>query len=320
MRVLLTGASGCVGHYITEALLQQTDWEIAPVARNPAKLNLDGLDDPRVEIVTADLQAVETLAPLAKEVDAAILAATAWGGPREIMAVNVEKTLSLMQMLDPQRCKQIIYFSTASILDFEHRLLPEAGEIGTDYIRSKYECYRRLAALSGLPPLTVVFPTLVLGGDDRKPQSHLSAGLPAIAKWAGLASWFRAEGSFHFIHARDIAQIVRYLLQNPSSVRREYVLGNAALSVDGLLAELCGYWGRRVRGYIALTPELTEFVIRVFRIQMADWDRFCLQKRHLTHRHPVTPADFGLTPCCPTLTAALQLAGLPQRTHRAVAS
>ena len=28
--------------------------------------------------------------------------------------------------------------------------LPEAGQIGTDYIRSKYECHRRYLKLSGL--------------------------------------------------------------------------------------------------------------------------------------------------------------------------
>lgn len=316
MRVLLTGASGCIGHYLIEALLQETPWELVLVARNPAKLNLDGLDDPRVTIVAADLQNVEDLAPILADIDTAILAATAWGGSREMMAVNVEKTLRLIQLLDPDRCRQVIYFSTASILDYDCQLLPAAGKLGTDYIRSKYECYCRLLESDRLPPLTVVFPTLVLGGDDRKPRSHLSAGLPAAAKWASLARWFRTEGSFHFIHARDVAQIVRSLLETPSTDRREYVLGNPAVSANDLIAELCSYLGYRIWGRAPLTPWLIDFFIQTFRIQMADWDRFCLQQRHLVHRQAVTPADFGLVPHCPTLAIAFRLAGLPQAADR----
>lgn len=311
MRILITGASGCIGHYLIEAFLQETDCELVLVVRNPAKLAIAGLEaNPRAEIVTADLREVEALAPVLATVDAAVLAATAWGDPHETLTVNVEKTLRLMQLLDRQRCQQIIYFSTASILDYDHRLLPQAGALGTDYIRSKYECYRQLADLPDLPPLTIVFPTLVLGGGDRQPKSHLSAGLPDAPQWAGFARWFRTEGSFHFIHARDIAQMVRHLAVNPSGERREFVLGNPALSADDLIRAVCDCAGMPVRGYFSLTPWLTEAIIKIFRIQMAPWDRYCLQQRHLIHRHPVTPADFGLTPHCPTLQDAFRLAGL----------
>lgn len=314
MRILITGASGCIGHYLVETLLQVTDCDLVLVARNPAKLKLDGLVPPRVEIVTADLRDLEGLAPVFGTIDTAILAATAWGDPQETLTVNVENTLQLMQRLDPQRCQQIIYFSTASILDYDHNLLPQAGELGTDYIRSKYECYRRLQALDNLPPLSVVFPTLVLGGDDRKPASHISAGLPDALKWAGLARWFCTEGSFHFLHARDIAQVVCYLATHPSrDRRREYILGNPAIAANELIGDLCDWAGKPIRRQISLTPWLVDGIIKLFRIQMAPWDRYCLQKRHLTHRHPVTPANFGLTPYCPTLKDALRLAGLPCR-------
>ena len=310
MRILITGASGCIGHYLVEAFLQETNCNLVLVARNPAKLKLDGLVPPRVEIVTADLRAPESLAPILGTVDTAILAATAWGNPHETRAVNVDHTLYLMQHLDPQRCQQIIYFSTASILDYDHHLLPQAGELGTDYIRSKYECYRRLQALDGLPPLTILFPTLVLGGDARKPKSHLSAGLPDARQWAGLARWFRTEGSFHFLHARDIAQVVRYLATHPSQEHREFVLGNSAISANDLIRDLCDWAGKPAYGHFPLTPWLIDGIIKLFRIQMAPWDRFCLQKRHLVHRQPVTPEDFGLTAYCPTLEEAFRLAGL----------
>ena len=66
-------------------------------------------------------------------------------------------------------CEQVIYLSTASVLNNENKPLKEAGEIGTDYIRSKYDCLHQIEKLAIFPKITTVFPTLVLGGDDKKP-------------------------------------------------------------------------------------------------------------------------------------------------------
>ncbi|WP_310413618.1 NAD-dependent epimerase/dehydratase family protein, partial [Chamaesiphon sp. OTE_8_metabat_110] len=41
MRILVTGASGCVGHYISETLIQNTDHELFLFVRNPVKLQVD---------------------------------------------------------------------------------------------------------------------------------------------------------------------------------------------------------------------------------------------------------------------------------------
>ncbi|MFN6198841.1 MAG: NAD-dependent epimerase/dehydratase family protein, partial [Dolichospermum sp.] len=40
-RILVTGASGCIGHYITEALIQNTNYELYLLVRNPDKLQID---------------------------------------------------------------------------------------------------------------------------------------------------------------------------------------------------------------------------------------------------------------------------------------
>ena len=85
-----------------------------------------------------------------------------------------------MNLLNPERCEQVIYFSTASVLNNENKPLKEAGEIGTDYIRSKYDCLHQIEKLAIFPKITTVFPTLVLGGDDKKPYSHLTSGIPEV--------------------------------------------------------------------------------------------------------------------------------------------
>lgn len=50
-RIFITGASGCIGHYITEALIQQTDHELFLLVRNPQKLRLKYLDRSRVHLL-----------------------------------------------------------------------------------------------------------------------------------------------------------------------------------------------------------------------------------------------------------------------------
>ena len=126
-RIFITGASGCVGQYIVEALIQQTDHELFLLVRNPAKLTVDVEQRPGVQVITGDLLHIEGHEALLKTMDVAILTAAAWGDPQQTQLVNVTKTLALLKRLDPSRCRQVIYFSTASILDQQNRLLAEAG-------------------------------------------------------------------------------------------------------------------------------------------------------------------------------------------------
>jgi nucleoside-diphosphate-sugar epimerase len=322
-RIFLTGASGCIGQYITEALIQETNHELYLLVRNPAKLGVDCTARPGITILQGDLRQIERYDDLLKTMDVAILAATAWGGSQESFDINVVKTIRLMEMLDPSVCEQVIYFSTASILDQNNNLLKEAGQLGTDYIRSKYDCLGRLSKLAIAPKITTLFPTLVLGGDANKPYSHLSSGIADVVKWVDIIRWFKAEGSFHFIHARDIAQVVRYLIDHPFAydVTEEtdvmspsrLVLGNQRLTVDQAVEEVCAYLGKKVYYRIPLSMALADLFVVLFQIQMAAWDRFCLNYRHFSYQNPVNPETFGLSTYCRTFTDVLKVSGIPGR-------
>lgn len=322
----MTGASGCVGHYIAEALIQETNHELYLLVRNPDKLGFDYEARPGITILPGDLRQIERFSKLLKTMDAAILAATAWGGSQETFDINVIKTIRLMELLDPTVCEQVIYFSTASVLDRENQLLKEAGQLGTEYIRSKYDCLRRLSKLAIAPKITTLFPTLVLGGDANKPYSHLSSGITDVVKWVDVIRWFKADGSFHFIHAQDIAQVVRYLIDHPliqtfpeeANVvlpNNRLVLGNQPLSANQAVEEVCAYLGKKIHFRVPLSLWLANFFIVLFRIQMAAWDRFCLNYRHFTYRNPVNPGTFGLPTYCPTFTDVLKISGIPESKH-----
>ncbi|AFZ02979.1 NAD-dependent epimerase/dehydratase family protein [Calothrix sp. PCC 6303] len=310
-RILITGASGCVGHYISELLIQANEYELFLLVRNPEKLKIDTTTSNHTTIIQGDMQLIGELSDLLKTIDIAVLTATAWGGDITF-DVNVTKTLQLMNLLDPERCQQVIYFSTASVLDSNNQPLKEAGEIGTDYIRSKYQCLQDKSKSAIASKITTVFPTLVIGGDNNKPYSPVTTGITEVTKYANLIKFLKADGSFHFIHAKDIATVIKHLIDHPPQTgeSRQIVLGQTQLTANQAIEELCHYLGKKISFRIPLSTSLANFIIVVFRIQMAAWDRFCMNYRHFTY-HPITnPTSFKLPNHCATMTDVLRLSGV----------
>ena len=311
-RIFITGSSGCIGHYMAEALIQETNHELYFLVRNPHKLQFNYQSRPNVHLMIGDLQNIEKFSDFLKTVNVAILAATSWGGINESFEINVTKTLGLMKLLDPDICEQIIYFSTASILDKNNQPLPEAGRLGTNYIRTKYQCYTQLYKLPIYNKVTTVFPTLVFGGEPNKPYSHLSGGIKDVIKWVDLIRWFKADGSFHYIHARDIAQVIRHLVENnPTEAdSRDFVLGNKKVTVNEAIKEICNYLNKKIYFQITLYIILVNFFIKAFRLRMEDWDYFSINYRHFTYKDTVTPASFNLENYCTTIEDVMQLSGV----------
>ena len=316
-RIFITGASGCIGHYMTEELIQNTNHELYLLVRNPDRLQFDYRSHQRIHILVGDMSRIEEHDELLKKIDVAILAATAWGGKDETYDLNVVKTLSLINLLDPQVCQRVIYFSTASILDRNNKLLLPACQFGHDYIRTKYQCFEQLSKQAIADKIIAVFPTLVFGGEENKPYSHLSAGMTDVTKWISLIRWFSLDGSFHFIHARDIAKVINYLVENPDSPTPNktsgvdcLVLGNPAISVDRAIADITSYFNKKIYLRIPLYIWLTNIFIKIFRIQMDSWSRFSLDYRHFTYNNPVTPASFGIQNHCSTVEELMKLSGI----------
>ncbi|MEH2251346.1 NAD-dependent epimerase/dehydratase family protein [Nostoc sp.] len=310
-RILVTGASGCIGHYLTEALIKETDHELYLLVRNPRKLQVDTKARSGINVLQGDMQNIRQFADLLSTIDTAVLTATAWGGD-QTFDINVVKTIELLELLDPERCQQVIYFSTASVLDRYNQPLKEAGEIGTDYIRSKYDCLHKISKLAIAPKITTVFPTLVLGGDANKPYSHLTSGIPEVTKYINLIRFLEADGSFHFIHGRDIATVVRYLIDHPAEndQLRRLVLGQTELTATQAVEEVCAYLGKKIYFRIPVSLALANLIIVLFHIQMAAWDRFCMDYRHFTYEKAINPDSFGLPNYCATMSDVLKISGV----------
>ncbi len=303
MNVFITGISGCVGHYVFDALAENPDLHLYLLVRDPARLRFDP-HRPNVTLVTGDARNLSSQADLLATMDAIVHIAAGWG-ESAAYEVNREATFAMLDMADPARLTKLILFSTASVLDSENQLLDAAGTDGTDYIKSKYLCLRDLPSHPLADRVITLFPTLVFGGDAKHPSSHLNGGLGDALKWAGIARWLRLEASFHFVHGRDIAQVVQHVLLNDVSDRR-MVLGNPETTIAEMLESLATHAGKPYRGWIDLTP-LLELVALLFKSRMNAWDRFCMRYRFFRYR-VVSPETFGMTSAYPTLKDILRAA------------
>ncbi|MEB3172666.1 MAG: NAD(P)-dependent oxidoreductase [Cyanobacteriota bacterium] len=331
-RILITGASGCVGQYISEQLYQGSDAELLLLLRDPAKLTAVPKDDPRITLLVGDLRDLEPHAAQIATATRVIHTATAWGDPERAHQVNVVAVKRLLALLNPEVVEQITYFSTASILDRNLQLLPQAADYGTEYIQTKATCLQQLEQHPLAARIVAVFPTLVFGGRigpagqcngaDLHPTSYLTAGLAEAVRWLPVAKWLRAEGSFHFIHAADIAKVCVHLATTPhgpnpeagqGAVRR-LVLGQEPLTLNQTLRKL----SRWRRGWypplgLPLSRWLIDGLIQLLRLEITPWDLFSIQQRHFVHEPVSPPERFGLVSHAPTLEAVLETAGVPRR-------
>lgn len=302
--VFITGASGCVGQYLLELMVRDDRYHCWLLVRNPDKLKPEIRTHRRVTIVRGSLADRDVWVGPLQQADVLIHMATSWDGNDNAYRVNVEQALDLMGSINRVRCCKILYFSTGSILDNDNRPLEFAKQAGTDYIRSKYLCYERLGELDVRDRITVLFPSLIMAASKDKPVSHVSSGIPTIARWLGLIRFFKADGSFHFIHAHDIALVTHYLLDHDCETR-EILLGNPPITFNECIEQFCTFFGKKILWRFELTPPLVQSIIKLFKIQMSPWDYYYIKQRHFSYKRFFHPASFGLTTPFGTLTGIL---------------
>lgn len=314
-RILITGATGCVGRRIVARIAAQTPHEQVLVVRDPTRLEAWTRDHPRITLVTADMRAIGDHRAEIGAVDAAVLAAAAWGGP-EAFQLNLDANRAAAALVTDGG--RVFYFSSASVLARNGALLSAADALGTDYIRSKFQLVGAMEAMAERVDMVGLFPTLVIGGTGPETHSHFARLLIEAGRWAGLVRRLSADGRFHFIHAEDIARIVTHLVDAPAGARepaQRLVLGNPAMTVDGFVEAYCAHIGRVVGRRLRLRDWMAESAIRAFRIRLSPWDRYCMEHRELDFEHAVTPTDFGLDPYCANLSDALESIGIPRATR-----
>ncbi len=324
-KILITGASGCVGQYTAAWLLENTKTDLLLWLRDPKKLTAISTDHPRVKLLIGDLRNPKKFSSELSTVTRVIHTATAWGDPKRAYEVNVIAVKNLLRMLNPELIEQITYFSTASILNESLQPLPQALCYGTEYIQTKAKCLEELEKHPFAEKIVAVFPTLVFGGTVREdslfPRSYLTDGLTKACQWLWLARWLKVDSRFHFIHAADIAYVCGQIATSPhlkniepqQNSLKKIVLAQSSISIDEAVRTMCKWRGLRKTPCIPLKNWLIETLVKILPIEITDWDRFNIKKRHFVH-HPITgPESLGGESLAPTLHDVLKISGLPKK-------
>ena len=322
--ILITGASGCVGQYIANWLMENSSSELFLWVRDPRKITSINLKSPRVKVLVGDLRQPNKFKEELSKVNRVIHTATAWGDPKRAKEVNILAVKNLLNLLNPSNIKQIIYFSTASVLDRNLNLLPEAFKYGTEYIQTKAQCLTDLESHKLSTKIIAVFPTLVFGGrlDGKSvfPTSYLTEGLREAFRWIWLARWIKVFSKFHFIHAADIAFICGHLVTSDfepakpvtKNKIKKLVLGQPYTNIDRAIQTLLRWKGMRRVPQIPLWTWLVELLTLLLPIQITNWDRFSLRQRHFIHEPVTSPETFGGKSYAKTLNQVLHNSGLTQ--------
>ncbi len=323
-RILITGASGCVGQYTASWLLKNSDAKLYLWLRDPKKLTAVDQNHQRIKLLVGDLREPDQFANDLMQITHVIHTATAWGDPERANQVNLFAVKKLLSHLNPSTIERIIYFSTASILDRNLKPLSEAFLYGTEYIQTKARCMQELENHFLAKKIIAVFPTLVFGGklngQGTFPRSYLTEGLKEALKWLWVARWFRAYSRFHFIHAADIAFIcgtLCFVKEHPilTSTQNEIpklVLGQPPISIDQAIDTLLVWRGMRKTFKIPLWGWLIKGLVKILPIQMNDWDLFSIKQRHFIHNPVTSPESLGGRSFSKTLKEVFLTSDLPR--------
>ncbi len=308
--ILVTGATGCVGRYVVDELLESTPYGVVALTRNARDIHRSLQNSARVTIVEGDLREGARLIARLPSINRAILAATSWEDGESSRTVNVDGHVTCARALVKRGVQRIVWFGTASILDRDGSPLGRAEHIGTPYIASKALARRQLLDAVG-DVLSIVHPTLVVGGSDESPWSHIARLFPEIERRAWLARMVTGEGSFHFVHARDLAVLSRELITSAPNERVSEVIGGAPpATLREVLDLVLERRGARRLAELDLTPRRVAWLVALFRMTLAPWDQYCLARRHFVYEGARLTLSPDRRPYYPTVRAIV--ASLPR--------
>ena len=211
MEYFVTGATGLIGSYVVEKLVED-DHDVVALTRSQE--NADHLSD-AIEVVEGDITNKESMRSAMTDVDGVFhIAAWYYVGPGpgnvdKAEQINVEGTRNVLELMDELDIRKGVYTSTLGVYplqEWDHideTIEPERPD-GAVYFRTKWEAHYEVAkpmADAGLPLVTVQ-PGIVYGPGDKSYGSirmafrdYLQGDLPMLPR-DHVAPWD---------HAGDIA-------------------------------------------------------------------------------------------------------------------
>ena len=254
-RVLITGGAGFVAHHVIERIIKTTDWEIVSLDRLDFSGNLNRLADmmqevdkeqhPRLKIVYHDLKA--EINPLIQsmigQVDYILhLAAGSHVDrsieyPMEFTMDNVVGTVNLLQFARLQKhLNRFVYFSTDEIFgpapDNVRYKEYDRYNSTNPYSASKAAAEEMCVAFENTYHLPIVVThTMNIFGERQAPEKFLPLSIQKIRDNEIVTIHSDPSkvvaGSRHYIHAKDVADGLMFILDNLQDYKHTNDYGGA---------------------------------------------------------------------------------------------
>ncbi len=217
--ILVTGASGIVGHFVVKTLLEQGH-KVRATRRAGSNLERLAAYQDNLEWVEADVLDVTALNKAYEGVERVVHCAALVSFHQEdkkaMMAVNVEGTANMVNLALEHGVKKFVHVSSVAALGrkpgidvIDENIAWEESDNNTNYAKSKHlgemEVWR--AHAEGLP-VAIVNPSIVLGPGDWNSSSM------QLFKYVKQGRMFYPAGTMNYVDVRDVAQIILLLLFN----------------------------------------------------------------------------------------------------------
>lgn len=240
--ILVTGASGFLGHHIIDELLA-AGYELRALVRNSKERQFAWSS--MVEVVDGDVLDLGSLEKALEGIDTVVHAASVvsyWKKRHEEMRkINVEGTANLINLCIERGVHKWVHVSSIAALgkDTKEKWITEetpwnAGQTASAYAQSKYdqelEVYRGIA--EGLEAV-IINPGLILGKTHNW-QANTGKLFSVMAE--GLS--FVNKGSTGVVGAGDVARSIRLLLEKEVPAGERFVLVGTNLSQKELFGKM----------------------------------------------------------------------------------
>lgn len=238
--ILVTGGAGFIAHHVIEEILDNTDWNIVSLDRLDFSGNLNRLqeivgsrkDKKRVKVIHHDLKA-----PLNPQITSSIgkvnyVAHLAAGShvdrsidyPMEFVLDNVVGTANILEYAKTlDTLDKFVYFSTDEVFG------PAPGEVKykendrynstNPYSASKAGAEELVVAFENTYQMpNIITHTMNVFGERQHPEKFIPMCINKVLK--GEKIWIHGNkekteaGSRHYIHAKDVASALLFLLNN----------------------------------------------------------------------------------------------------------
>jgi len=237
LKILVTGATGLIGSFITKQLIADGH-SVRAMKRERSDLSLVFDIKNKIEWAEGNILDVSSCKMALQDIDAVVHAAAIISFRKKdipnMFKTNVEGTENLVNLCLQNGVKRFIHISSIAAIgrttkntEISENAMWEESSINSHYAKSKYlaelEVWR--AGEEGLD-VAIVNPSVVLGpGDWLKSSTR-------IFKYVWDERKFYTEGKLNYVDVRDVSSSVTTLLDNNISGERFILSGGSILYKD----------------------------------------------------------------------------------------